>query len=845
MPWPQRLARAGEALLALDIFFCPLALGCARLSAMAIAAALACLAFACLALGRLLERRAMIFPLPALLFAAAALAIGLQLCPLPPGLIALVAPGSAALFEAALGPLGLYPAWRPLSLDPPATARALLALLACLMAFAAAAQIATSHSGRARLMGAIGLSALAVALIGFGHALAGARLLFGRFAYVQAAPPFLSTFGNPNHLAASLTLGGLALSALALDAQARRARCACWLAYLIVASAIFLSLSRGGITAFLIGQALLAWNWRARNTGDAGGGGPRHLQALFGLAASAAIALYLAAQRLFGEWSGLASLEGLQNSKLSLIGKAAPMLRAHWQLGVGRGAFEPAFTRFLDAPDGGARTFTHPENLFFQWAIELGLPLGILFLSGLACCLWMGCRQARRCALRWGALIAAFAIGLHELADFSLEFLGVALPVSAILAVGVSHRRTRLKMPALACLGMAALAAAICAASFFGARADLRRDGQALLTAQSLNRQAVLAVLDRHPADYFPRLVAAQQALAADRPGEALTWAGQAMYLYPALAAPHAVAARALEQMGAFAQAGTEWKLSMARGDFRAGERLAALFRLGRLTAADLTRFAPEAPAIALRLARQLFDADRADLAQVLLDHLDEAEGVRALDRLCLRARIAARQRNPAALLALGEEIEAIEGTSGTRGILFQVQALVAQGQEAAARARLADSLHRQPRAPLAIRLAELELWRGDTDAARSALRQLPAAPSISERVRALVLEAAAARRDGAHAKALAPLRTAVNLKPADADLRLNLAEALVQAGRFDEALREIRRCRGQSAARAQRIEALEAQIAAQRARLDDAARRRAFGLHGESASPATRERFP
>lgn len=837
-PTHRRLGQLGEALLVVDLFFCPLALGCARLGAVAVAAAIAGFSLVALALSRHLERRSVGLPLPAFVLAAALFAICLQLCPLPPGLFRLVMPGTDALFASALSPLGLYPAWRPLSLDPPATCRALLTILACLTAFVASAQIASSPRGRARLMGAVGLSALAVALIGFGHELAQARLLLGHVAYDQAAPPFLSTFGNPNHLAAFLTAGALALSVRALDTMDRRKRFAWWLAYLAVASALFLSLSRGGIIAFLIGQALVVWNSRALNAGESVGvGSQRRLLALLSLGASLAIALYLAAQNLIGEWSSLTSIEGLKTSKLSLFKVASPLLREHWLFGVGKGAFEPAFTRFLASPDGGARTFTHPENLPLQWIVDMGVVPGSLLLAGLAYCLFKGCREARRDVLRWGALIAVFTLGLHDLADFSLEFLGVALPASALLAIGVTHRRGAPRLPARAILGGAAIAAALGSASFLGARADLRRDGQALLEAENLDRRALLDVLRRHPADYFPRLVAATKSLEAGHPGEALAWAGQAMRLYPALAAPHAVAARALERMGAFAQAGTEWKLALERGQDNAGDRLSALFRLGLLPAEDLPRFAPSDPARALRLARRLFNLQQTGLALALLDHLDEISQARSLDRLILRARIAERRRDPQALLALGIEIEAIEGSAGHQGLLFQVSALVQAGDEPAARDRLAAGLRRAPSAPLSLRLAELELRRGDTEAARQALRRLPAALDLSQRVRALTLEAAAARRDGAHAKALSPLRTAVNLSPGDVNLRLNLVEALERAGHLDEALREIRLCRGKST----RAEAIEARIADRKARLEDAARRRALGLAADAPAAAPR----
>ncbi|MDR0965728.1 MAG: O-antigen ligase family protein [Myxococcales bacterium] len=819
--WPSDLTRLSEALLIAAIFFCPLALGSARLSAVGIAALIAFLSLASITLARLWdkEKRPLLLPRPTFVLGAVAIAIGLQLCPLPPALLGLVAPATAELFETALGPVGLYPAFRPLSLDPPATARAALSLLSCLMGFVVAAQIASSSVGRGRLMAALGLSALGIALIGFGHRLAHAQSLFGVFAYAQAAPPLLTTFGNPNHLAAFLTIGALTLSTLALDAQDGKVRFAWLLAYLAVVSAIFLSLSRGGIAAFLVGQALVFWSHRALHREDGSALGSRRLCAALGLSAATAVALYLAAQKLFDEWSSLSSIEGLRASKLSLFTKVLPLLREHWLLGVGRGAFEPAFQRFLTTPGEGALTFTHPENLALQWMAELGIPLGALFLLCLAFCLWKGFRAAGRDTLRWGALLAVFSVGLHDLADFSLEFLGTALPACVALACGVGHRSARRVLrphALLMLLPVIALASGVC---FWFARHDLRHDTEGL------------DALRRHPADYFPRLAAAQKALSEDRPAEALTWAGHAMSLYPALAMPHAIAAQALERRGALPQAATEWRLAFERGQKDADKRLAHLFHRRLLPADRLLSAVPKDPALALRLANAFLTLEDTELARQLTDHLGSEDAEDSIELLNLRARIADQQRDFAELLSIGEKLERTEGLSGHRGVLFQSRALWNAGDRTGALARLESRLDARSNAAIALKLAELELAQSNLDAAAKALRRLPLTLSIPERVRVLEMEAAIARREGAFAKAVTPLRTAVNLKPGDPNLRMQLAEALERAGRFDAALQEARQCRRVSKSLAQRVDALERRIAEEKAQRHDAARSRELGL--------------
>lgn len=235
----------------------------------------------------------------------------------------------------------------------------------------------------------------------------------------------------------------------------------------------------------------------------------------------------------------------------------------------------------------------------------------------------------------------------------------------------------------------------------------------------------------------------------------------------------------------------------------------------------------------ALALAQRLADHRRDSATLELLDHLDTLSGTRAPERLRLSARLAARQRDSASLLSLGQELADLEGPHSNQGLLYQVSALNLTGDTASARARLSDHLTRHPTAAVALRLAELELSQGDSNAAREALRRLPVTMSIDQRVRALILEAASFRRDGAHAKALNALRTAVNLKPNDVNLRLNFVKTLERAGLLEEALREIVFCRDKSPRDQdlEHIESIEKRIQKKQSQRVHSARKKSLGI--------------
>ena len=199
------------------------------------------------------QGRLVVPPLALLPLSVAGLCV-LQLVPLPPALAGVLSPPLGELQYFALVPLGLD-RWRPLSHNPPATAAALVGSLSGAAALVAASGLSRSRTRRRQLAAGIGLTGLAVALIGFGHALADASTLFGLHRFQNTLLPFLTPFGNPNHLAAFATLASALLLGLAADSHPDRSRQALWLtAAVAVGAAAFLSLSRGGIAFWCAGQ---------------------------------------------------------------------------------------------------------------------------------------------------------------------------------------------------------------------------------------------------------------------------------------------------------------------------------------------------------------------------------------------------------------------------------------------------------------------------------------------------------------------------------------------------------------------------------------------------------------
>ncbi len=787
------LWRLSEGAVTLALFFCPLAIACVHFGSMAAACALSLAAVAAAALAALRSKEPFELPAPALAFAAMAGLVALQLAPLPPALLSVLAPRDAELYAFALGPLGAWPSWRPLSLDPPATARELAKAVTYLALFLAAAQVARSRRARSRLTAALGLAGLAVALIGFGHSLMGASSLFGRFHYAQSSPPFLTTFGNPNHLASFLALSASALLGRALAERDRKVATLWVFAYFATGVGVLLTLSRAGIVGFFAAQAMLGVAvFLARSSEQRGAVlAPRKLVVPGAVLGVLAVSAYLAWDALASEWASTDSLAKIQASKLSLWPTFWPMLREHWLAGVGRGAFQSVYQRFAPASSG---TFTHPEMVLAQWSLELGAPAALALLFAFGVPLVRALSQTGFDPERLALSIGLAGVFLHELADFGLELGGLAGPLAVAFALAVSRHERAPVIGQRAALGLIAAAGAAAAASLALAGPMLEEDGKAvaaLYRARPADEVAAAAVkaARRHPADYYPQLIAAQ-AYAAERPlrpDRIIGFAGRAMYLKPLEPASHRLAALALRSVGRHAQARVEYRLAFQQGDGSALQEVTRVYR----TAPELMDAVPDTEASLAALADQLIAEGKLDLAQAVAEEAVARHGEQ-WPALVRQARIALARRDADLAERLGQRIDALS-PERPDGLQVRLQARLSRGDRDGAVQLVEDEGLKRfgSDARMSLTLAELKLARGDTRGAREALKRVPAGLEVGVRIRALSLEAAAAEADGQGSKAAAAMRTAVSLQPDDAGLHYAYALLLERVGRLDQAVQE------------------------------------------------------
>ncbi|MHB8877967.1 MAG: O-antigen ligase family protein [Myxococcaceae bacterium] len=799
---PQLTALGAEGMLWLLVFFCPLALGSAlpwALPPMVIASVLAGL-FAAASASK--QGEGLSLPLIAAVPALGAALCLAQVMPLPPWLLGVLSPAARDLREFALVPLGLT-GWRPVSLDPAATWRELAKHLAYLSVLLSTVQVSRSRRARRRLLAAVALAGTVVSVVGLGHLLFDGKSLFGLYTY-QGAPPLLSTFGNANHLAGYLILSGTVALGLALSASERQ-RALLWaVAYVAMGASALLSLSRGGIVFFVFAQvlfALLLLRRRAMKAAPLGAAGrrPPWLRlsgaAFAGALAVLAVSSYVAFDRILAELESADSVDKLRQSKIELYPSMAEAAWNYSAAGMGRGAFEPGYSKFQTMYPG--TTFTHAENVVLQLWSELGLVGG---LAMMLLALWAFSRLLRRDALGvkdFAALAAVAALVLHNLFDFNLEL--AACAVTACVLLGTAARPEE-KEKGRGLLGVAGVVAVVALLALIpgrrwpsAAEAELSAKLQEGAPVGEV-RELALRLIDRHPADYLLYELVAVEYAAARRGDarEALAFVNRALFLRPVDAEAHRIAARSLARLGRGKQALLEYRLAAESG-------IGAALDEGLGMAKDLEALralsAAEPKPLEVLIER-LRAKKRPDDARVLLAWaLEELGERRDAGGLWLQDGRFRRERKEYEVAL--ESLAQAEKRDPERPAIGLVRAgvLAEQGKREESLALLQSMVLRYPgEVPVAFTLVGQLTAYGKFSQAREALSRIgPFLRTLDQRAQLFVMQGRTFGAEGRHAKALQEYQSAARVQPGVAGHQYLVAQSYEQLGKYPEAVQAVR----------------------------------------------------
>lgn len=730
---------------------------------------------------------------PALLVPVVLLVVtAFQLVPLPPALLSVLSPRQAELREFALVPLGLT-SWRPLAVDPPATARGFARLLSLGLLFFVALELGRLEGVRRRLFAVLALSGAAISAIGFVHLLAGLDALFGAY-HFSGNVPLITPFGNTNHLSSFLMLAGTVGFGLAFGARSRDAAIGWAVTALACALGVFFTFSRGGIATLIATWGFVGVATLSRR----GGGGLRGALPWAFIAATLLVAVFLSFEQFVERAETLSSIEKFKATKLDLWPMFASGLAPYWLLGMGAGGFElgfaPAQTREFTV------TFTHPEALPLQWVADFGVPLALLAaVAGLALA-WRGWKATRPDQTANIAFIGVLGLALHDVFDFALELNAVA-PAGAIIAglvfaleAPVQRRPTRwtLGAPVAAASVLAAGLLAFGLPGYLSAEHELQESIRAAHPFVQTRAKAV-SLINRHPADWvLYGTVSADAGRRAD-PREALAWINRVLSLRPSDVNSHLAAAQALLRLKQPMQALAEYKLAWANGD---SQSLAAGLSLA-LTLNALDRVLIERPGHLERLYWLLRQQGKNTEALALIEAAlalpptPEVETEAHLYRVRHEVDLGSPE---AALLAIEQLPPSLAERSET--VMNRVTALQKLKRQDEAIVALERLLVREP-SNVGVGFALVDLLGGlqRPVAAREVLMRVrPFASTSYARSQVFQREASLWMQEERWPRAIEALQTASRIEPSNPSLHYRLAEVFERMGSLHSALDSLKR---------------------------------------------------
>jgi tetratricopeptide (TPR) repeat protein len=441
------------------------------------------------------------------------------------------------------------------------------------------------------------------------------------------------------------------------------------------------------------------------------------------------------------------------NQKVRGWKDAAALTWAYRWTGVGRGAFEAPATAFR--ADDEAVRLAYPENLVVQSASEWGVPVTLLLLGLVGTAMVKLIPGLRRRELGViGAAAGVLAVGVHDLADFGLELLGVAIPVVVALGAvigrverryerhGRQPRRILVRRAITAGLGLWALS--IVAAAWAVPRTmdvDFAKVAKAYKEKDPVVTERLRAAIARHPADDHLELIAAEEALRKRDPS-ALHHLNRALRLHPANWQAHYLAARTLLGLGRRSQAALEYRLAIERG---MPPPLDEILQVLKERVVDAL---PQRPSDLMRFAHALVQRHRpteADEACQRAVMLAPIPGPLQLERV----QVAIEGNDHTALAGSAQAV--LDAQPDAEGAALAVRALAQSGDVQATEAALERMLKLHPESSLLTLLgAQLRVDRGDLNGARALLKHTAdGGYSLDDRKRAEELLAKIAEKEG------------------------------------------------------------------------------------------------
>jgi len=368
-----------------------------------------------------------------------ALVLLVQLVPLPSAVWTSLSGRQLLADELQLA--GVELGWRPLSLDPQATLRAVLAMLAPAAVFLLAAKLNLRQ--RVLLLKLVLVLAIASMALGFAQ-LAGGSESRLRWHEVTSATNAVGPFANRNHLASLLAVC-LPLSAAWLIAALRQRRQDLRAALTLAAGALLVLLiiglavtrSRSGVVlgaAAFFGVGIMVWLHRQRIEP----GKTRPLQIRRWLLLACLIGVVVSMQYGLLDLWGRLRTDPLEDRRWQIAANTFEAISTFGVLGTGAGSFVAVYPSVEPEDERSEYFMNRAHNDWLEWALEGGLPLVVVILLGLVLISRLALESVRSESARahWqsAAAIGLVLLGLHSALDYPLRTTALAAVASLLVA---------------------------------------------------------------------------------------------------------------------------------------------------------------------------------------------------------------------------------------------------------------------------------------------------------------------------------------------------------------------------------------------------------------------------
>ncbi len=330
---------------------------------------------------------------------------------------------------------------RTISLEPYATQLTSIHIIFLCIFFAASLTYIDRQSRIRKLIAGITAFGLIYSFYAIIQSILSPNKIYGIYEPGSATP--FGSFVNRHNFAAIIEMAiAIPLAMLFTGAVEKHKRMLYWVAISLMATALLLSGSRGGLVALVAGLIFLTVLTIKRN-------GLSNLKLTAALAGAILVVAMVGAVFVGGDtsltrFSDAAATSNVSSSRTQIWSGTLDVIFANLPFGAGLGAFPQAYAKF--DPESGAQRVEQAHNDYLQVISDAGvagLILGVLFLYQFFS---LGVQSTRILdptlrAVALGAFTGCFIILVHSLFDFVLHITAVSLMFLLLLSLLVATRR--------------------------------------------------------------------------------------------------------------------------------------------------------------------------------------------------------------------------------------------------------------------------------------------------------------------------------------------------------------------------------------------------------------------